>query len=258
MNQAPFTVTVLGSGTSSGVPMVACDCEVCVSINPKDKRLRSSIMVETATTRIIIDTTPDFRYQMLREQVKSIDAIVFTHSHKDHVAGLDDVRAFNYFQQQPIDVYATLVTQAALKNEFAYVFAEQKYPGIPDVNLIPISEETFTIGDIRVQPISVLHLHMQVLGFRIGDFVYITDANYISPSEKEKIIGSKTILLNALRREKHISHFTLSEACAIADECNVAQAYFTHISHQLGLHDEVNADLPATRQLGFDGLRILG
>ena len=256
MTQAPFKVTILGSGTSSGVPMIACDCEVCLSSNPKDKRLRSSIMVETDNTRIVIDTTPDFRYQMLRANVKSLDAVVYTHSHKDHVAGLDDIRAFNYFQQVPIDVFANDATQAALRKEFSYVFAEEKYPGVPDIILHSIATEPFTIGDITLTPIAVLHLRMPVLGFRIGDFVYITDANYISPSEKEKIAGAKTIILNALRREKHISHFTLEEACALADECNISQAYFTHISHQLGLHDAVNAELPVNRQLGFDGLEI--
>lgn len=256
MTQTSFSITVLGSGTSSGVPMIACSCEVCVSENSKDKRLRSSMMVETKSTRIIIDTTPDFRYQMLRENVKEIDAVVFTHSHKDHVAGLDDIRAFNYFQQKPIDIFASDATQAALKKEFSYVFADKKYPGIPDILLHTVQEDPFTIGDIILTPISVLHLNMPVLGFRIGDFVYITDANYISPQEKEKLAGAKTILLNALRKEKHISHFTLEEACALADELKIDQAYFTHISHQLGLHDEVNNDLPENRQLAFDGMKI--
>lgn len=256
MTQAPFKVTILGSGTSSGVPMIACDCEVCLSSNPKDKRLRSSILVETNSTRIVIDTTPDFRYQMLRAKVKTLNAVVYTHSHKDHVAGLDDIRAFNYFQRQPIDVYATDATQSALRKEFSYVFAEEKYPGIPDIVMYTIATEPFTIGDITLTPISLLHLRMPVLGFRIGDFVYITDANYIAPFEKEKIFGAKAIVLNALRREKHISHFTLEEACALADECHIEQAYFTHISHQLGLQDVVNAELPANRQLAFDGLEI--
>jgi phosphoribosyl 1,2-cyclic phosphate phosphodiesterase len=256
MAHPPITVTILGSGTSSGIPMIACDCKVCRSTNSKDKRLRSSIMVETSTTRIVIDTTPDFRTQMLNEKVKTLDAAVFTHSHKDHVAGLDDIRAFNYFQKKPIDIFATEATQAALKKEFSYVFADYKYPGIPDLILHTIQEDEFTIGDISITPISVLHLNMPVLGFRIADFVYITDANYISPAEKEKLIGAKVILLNALRREKHISHFTLEEACALADECNIEQAYFTHISHQLGLHDAVNASLPPNKQLGFDGMTI--
>ena len=256
MAHPSITVTILGSGTSSGVPMIACNCEVCISSNSKDKRLRSSIMVETASTRIIIDTTPDFRTQMLREDVKKIDAVLFTHSHKDHVAGLDDIRAFNYFQKKPIDIFATVATQAALKKEFSYVFEEHKYPGIPDVVLHDIQEDDFKIGDISITPISVLHMRMPVLGFRIGDFVYITDANYISAFEKEKITGAKVILLNALRKEMHVSHFSLEEACALADECHIDQAYFTHISHQLGKHTVVNNSLPANRQLGFDGMRI--
>jgi phosphoribosyl 1,2-cyclic phosphate phosphodiesterase len=249
-------ITFLGTGTSSGVPMIACDCEVCTSTNKKDNRLRSSIMVQSKTTTIVVDTTPDFRFQMLRQKIQHIDAIIFTHPHKDHIAGMDDVRAFNYFNEMPIEVYANELTQTALKREFYYVFAEHKYPGIPDINLHDINEEPFLIGDIVVTPIKVWHLHMHVLGFRFGNFTYITDANRIEEAEKEKIKGSEVLVLNALRHKKHLSHFTLQEAIDLAHELNIPQAYFTHISHQLGLHDVVSETLPEDCALGFDGLEI--
>jgi phosphoribosyl 1,2-cyclic phosphate phosphodiesterase len=252
----PLKISFLGTGTSSGVPMIACDCEVCRSNNPKDNRLRSSIMVQSQTTTIVVDTTPDFRYQMLREKVQHIDAIIFTHSHKDHIAGLDDVRAFNYFNEMPIEVYANELTQVALKREFYYVFAEHKYPGIPDINLHDIDEEPFLIGDIMVMPIKVWHMNMPVLGFRFGNFTYITDANRIEEQEKEKIMGSEVLVLNALRHKKHLSHFTLQEAIDLAQELNIPKTYFTHISHQLGLHDEVSENLPNICALSFDRLQI--
>ncbi|HRG57757.1 MAG TPA: MBL fold metallo-hydrolase [Bacteroidia bacterium] len=249
-------ITFLGTGTSQGVPLIACKCEVCVSANEKDKRLRSSILVETETTTIVIDTGPDFRQQMLREQVQKLDAVVFTHEHKDHIAGLDDVRAFNFIQQKHMDVYATSRVQAAIKREFAYIFAEEKYPGIPLVNLHQIDLKPFKINDVELVPIEVLHYKMPVLGFRLADFTYITDAKSISNIEKEKIRGSKVLVLNALRREEHISHFTFEEAIALAQELKVERAYFTHISHQLGLHDEVSAELPSNIFLAYDGYKI--
>ncbi len=254
MSFPPLKITFLGTGTSSGVPMIACECAVCTSTNPKDNRLRSSIMVQSETTNIIVDTTPDFRYQMLRQKVKSIDAIIFTHSHKDHVAGLDDIKAFNYFSKKPINVYANEFTQVALKREFYYVFAEEKYPGIPDIHLHTIEEDSFLIGDIIVTPIKVWHLRMPVLGFRFGNFTYITDANRIEESEQEKIKGSEVLVLNALRHEKHISHFTLQEAIDLSQALKIPQTYFTHISHQLGLHDVVSENLPNACKLGYDGL----
>jgi phosphoribosyl 1,2-cyclic phosphate phosphodiesterase len=256
MSFPPLKITFLGTGTSSGVPMIACGCEVCTSTNPKDKRLRTSIMVQSQTTTIVVDTTPDFRYQMLREKVKNIDAIIFTHSHKDHVAGLDDVKAFNYFSKKPINVYANDFTQAALKNEFYYIFAEEKYPGIPDINLHTIEEDSFLIGDIVVTPIKVWHLRMPVLGFRFGNFTYITDANRIEETELEKIKGSEVLVLNALRHEKHISHFTLQEAIDLSQALQIPQTYFTHISHQLGLHDVVSEILPKQCALGYDGFIV--
>lgn len=232
--------------------MIACSCAVCTSVNNKDKRLRSSILVESETTSIVVDTTPDFRYQMLRADVKKLDAVLFTHPHKDHIAGLDDVRAFNYFQQTAMEIYANSLTEEALKREFAYAFSDKKFPGLPNLNLNTIDETPFQIGDIPVTPVLVWHLKMPVLGFRFGSFTYITDANKIDDDEKEKIKGSKAIVLNALRKEKHLSHFTLDEAVALVQELGVPNGYFTHISHQLGKHDEINKILPPGIELAFD------
>lgn len=236
--------------------MIACDCEVCTSTDKKDNRLRSSIMVKSETTTLVVDTTPDFRYQMLRAKVKELDAVIYTHPHKDHIAGLDDIRAFNFFNHKAIDVYANEMTQKALKNEFYYVFAEHKYPGIPDINLHNIPAALFYIGDIPIQPVKVWHLHMPVLGFRFGKFTYITDANRIEEEEKEKIKGSEVLVLNALRHKKHISHFTLPEAIELSDELQIPQTYFTHISHQLGKHADVSATLPPGKAIAYDGLEL--
>jgi phosphoribosyl 1,2-cyclic phosphate phosphodiesterase len=249
-------VTFLGTGTSTGIPMIGCTCAVCTSTNKKDKRLRTSILVESATTAIVVDTTPDFRYQMLRINNTKLDAVLFTHPHKDHIAGLDDIRAYNFFQQKPMDVYANTLTAEALKREFAYVFADKKYPGIPQINLHTIDETTFDIGDINVQPFTVWHHKMPVFGFRFGNFTYITDANKIEEQVKEKIKGSDVIVLNALRNEHHISHFNLKEAIALVQEMKIPNAYFTHISHQLGKYDDVEKNLPQGIHLGYDGLTL--
>ena len=256
MSFTPLKITFLGTGTSSGVPMIACGCEVCQSNDPKDNRLRSSILVESPTTTIVIDTTPDFRYQMLRINSKKLDAVLFTHPHKDHTAGLDDIRAYNYFQHQPMEVYANNSTAISLRREFDYVFADKKYPGIPKIDLNIIDETPFSIGDIEVMPILVWHLNMPVFGYRMGDFTYITDANRIDEIEKEKIRGSKVLVLNALRKEKHISHFSLPEAINLALELKIPEVYFTHISHQLGKHQDVNPTLPKNMHLAYDGLSV--
>lgn len=250
----PIKITFLGTGTSSGVPMIGCDCEVCTSSNEKDVRLRSSILIQSSTTTIVVDTTPDFRYQMLRTKTKHLDAVVFTHPHKDHIGGLDDVKAFNFFSQQPIPLYLNELTLLGVKTEMHYAFAEHKYPGVPSFNIHLIDEEKFTIGDIEIEPIKVWHLKMPVLGFRIGNFTYITDANKIEEQELQKIIGSKILVLNALRKKAHISHFTLQEAVDLSNQLLVPQVYLTHISHQMGLHDEINKELPSHIQLAFDGL----
>jgi phosphoribosyl 1,2-cyclic phosphate phosphodiesterase len=254
VSHPPIKITFLGTGTSTGVPMVACPCEVCASTDPKDKRLRSSILVQSASTTVVIDTTPDFRYQMLRAGIRRLDAVVYTHPHKDHLAGLDDVRAYNFFQHRAMPLYANAMTQESIVREFPYAFADVRYPGIPELELHNIDREPFTIGDITFTPIRVWHMKMPVLGFRIGDFTYITDANRIDDGEKEKIRGSRQIVLNALRHEKHLSHFSLREAIAEVEELAVPEAWFTHISHQLGKHSVVEASLPANRHLAFDGL----
>jgi phosphoribosyl 1,2-cyclic phosphate phosphodiesterase len=254
VSHPPIKITFLGTGTSTGVPMVACPCEVCASTDPKDKRLRSSILVQSASTTVVIDTTPDFRYQMLRAGIRHLDAVVYTHPHKDHLAGLDDVRAYNFFQRRAMPLYANAMTQEAIVREFPYAFADVRYPGIPELELHNIDKEPFTIGDIKLTPIHVWHMKMPVLGFRIGDFTYITDANRIDEGEKEKIRGSRQIVLNALRHEKHLSHFSLREAIAEVEELGVPEAWFTHISHQLGKHSAVEPTLPANRHLAYDGL----
>ena len=251
-----LTVTFLGTGTSQGVPFIGCDCAVCISPDPHDKRLRCAVWIQTPDASIVIDAGPDFRYQMLRANVRRLDAIVFTHSHKDHIAGLDDVRAYNYFQERPMDVWATADTQAALRREFAYVFDNATYPGVPQIQLHEITDEPFSINGLVLQPIRVMHYRMEVLGFRIGPFTYITDANYIVPEELDKARDSEVLVLNALRHEHHISHFTLAEAMGVARDVNARDTYFTHISHQLGLHLELDTHLPAGMHLAYDGLTL--
>lgn len=251
-----MTITFLGTGTSQGVPFIGCDCPVCTSENPCDKRLRCSVWIDTPEASIVIDAGPDFRYQMLRANVRRLDAILLTHSHKDHIAGLDDVRAYNYHQHKPMEVFATEETQQALRREFAYVFDNKTYPGVPQINLHTIHNHPFSVSGITVVPIFMRHYKMEVLGFRIGPFTYITDANYIAPEELEKCKGSSVLVLNALRLEKHISHFSLEEAREIARQVGAPQTYFTHMSHQIGLHDEVEAQLPDNMHLAYDGLRL--
>lgn len=236
--------------------MIACGCEVCMSTDPKDKRLRCSILVQSATTTLVVDTGPDFRYQMLRAGVKHLDGILFTHPHKDHVAGLDDVRAFNFFQQKPMNVYANEMTQEVIIREFPYAFADTRYPGVPEITLNTIDMEPFMVGDIPVTPIQVWHMKMPVLGFRFGNFTYITDANRIEATEKEKIKGSEVLVLNTLRMEKHISHYSLPEAMEVARELQVPKTYFVHMSHQMGKYADVSKTLPPGMELAYDGLQV--
>lgn len=249
-------ITFLGTGTSQGIPLIGCDCRVCTSEDSKDKRLRTSVFIEYNNTNIVIDTGPDFRQQMLREKIRKVDAVLFTHEHKDHIAGLDDVRAFNFIHQMVMPVYATERVQSAIKREFAYIFADEKYPGIPQIELKTIANQTFDVNGIKVIPIEVMHHKMSVKAFRIGNFTYITDANYISAEEKEKIKGSEVIVVNALRKNHHISHFTFEEAIELMEELKPKKAFFTHISHQLGTHEEVSLELPDFIQLAYDGLKI--
>ncbi|WP_181308471.1 MBL fold metallo-hydrolase [Rufibacter sp. XAAS-G3-1] len=247
-------ITFLGSGTSQGVPVIGCECEVCRSLDYRDKRLRVSILVEVEGKSLIVDAGPDFRQQMLRERVKRVDAVLFTHEHKDHTAGLDDIRAYNFMQHLDMPLYADQRVLHQLQQEFSYIFTNHTYPGVPRVELNPIQNEPFEVQGIPITPIHVLHHRLPVFGFRIGDFTYITDANFISDAEKEKIKGSKIVVLNALRKEPHISHFSLSEALAVLKEVAPEQAYLTHISHLLGLHRVVEKELPSHVKLAYDGL----
>jgi phosphoribosyl 1,2-cyclic phosphate phosphodiesterase len=250
-------ITLLGTGTSTGVPMIGCDCAVCRSVDFRDKRLRTALHIEVGGLSLVIDTGPDFRQQMLRLAPPRLDAVLFTHEHKDHTAGLDDIRAFNYRQQGDIPVYARASVLEQLRREFAYVFAEKKYPGIPQVQVHEITNAPFQIGGVTVLPIDVLHHRLPVFGFRIGDFTYLTDLNYISEAELDKVRGTKILVLDALQRTEHTAHYTLAQAIAVAEQIQPERTYFTHISHRMGLHHEVERELPAHIRLGFDGLTIL-
>lgn len=249
-------ITFLGTGTSQGIPVIGCDCPVCTSGDPCDDRLRSSVMVEAEGKVIVIDTGPDFRQQMLRLHVKRLDAVVFTHPHKDHIAGLDDIRAFNFRQQQDIDVFTNALTLKGLQREFHYVFEEVKYPGVPSIKVHMIEDGPFKVHGVKFIPIPVMHHKMPVLGFRIGDFAYITDANYISSESKAKLQGLKVLVLNALRKSQHLSHFTLDEAVALGQELGAERVYFTHISHLMGRHADVQMELPDGMAIAHDGLSI--
>lgn len=249
-------VTFLGTGTSQGVPVIGCLCEVCRSLDFRDKRLRTSVWVEVGDTHIVIDTGPDFRQQMLRSGASSLDAVLFTHSHKDHIAGLDDVRAFNFLQKRDMPVYGSEATLNRISEEFYYSFSPNPYPGVPRLTKVPIGSDPFEISGVKIVPILVMHHKMPVLGFRIGDFTYITDANFIADQEREKIYGSKVLIINALQRESHLSHFTLPQALQVIQELGVPEAYLTHISHKLGRHAEVEKELPPGVHLGYDGMEI--
>ena len=249
-------ITFLGTGTSQGIPVIACSCNTCQSKDPKDKRLRTSLMIETQGKTFVIDSGPDFRQQMLRENVRNLDAILFTHEHKDHIAGMDDVRAFNYINKKPIDIYAEKRVQEAIKREYSYVFAEQKYPGIPQINLYLIKNYEFEIDGVKFLPIRARHLRLPIFGFRIGDFTYFTDVNYIPQKEKEKIKGTKHFVINALRKKKHISHYNIEEALKIIDEISPEKAYLIHISHLMGLYNEIQKVLPENVMLAYDGLTL--
>ncbi len=247
-------VTFLGTGTSQGIPVIACDCAVCTSFDYRDKRLRTSIYIETDKVKLVIDTGPDFRQQILRARIKQLDAILFTHEHKDHVAGLDDVRGFNFVQKRDMPVYARNNVIDALKREFAYIFAEYQYPGIPRLDIHELKNEAFEIQGEKIIPIEVMHYKLPVFGFRIQDFTYITDANAISDSEIEKIKGSKVVVLNALQKEPHVSHFTVEQAVEMIQKINPEKAYFVHMGHRLGKHADAEKELPANIHFAYDGL----
>jgi len=256
-------LTFLGTGTSQGVPVIACDCEVCSSADPRDTRLRSSVLFEVdgedaphGPRRFVVDTGPDFRQQMLANRVTGLDAVLFTHEHKDHVAGLDDIRAFNFRQKRDMDVYATARVQEALKREFKYVFEPHPYPGIPRVRLHEIDDRPFEVGGVHIVPLPVVHYRLPVLGFRIGKVAYITDAKAFAPETWGRLEGVEVLVINALRKESHLSHFTLDEALEVIERVGPKSAYLTHISHLLGKHRDVAIDLPRGVELGVDGLKI--
>lgn len=247
----------LGTGTSQGVPVIACSCAVCRSEDNKDKRLRSSLLLKINGQNLVIDAGPDFRQQMLREEVNSLRAILLTHEHVDHVFGLDDIRSFNWMQKHPTDIYAETRVQSAIQRVFDYVFADFKYPGIPKMKLHKIENKPFKIDEIEVVPIRCYHHKLPVYGFRVGDFTYITDTNYIPLEELEKIKGTRILIINALRKEKHISHFNLKEALEIIQEIQPERAYLTHLSHDFGKHADIQKDLPDNVFVGYDGLKIM-
>ena len=256
MNQerTKYKITFLGTGTSLGVPMIGCDCEVCTSNNSKDKRLRSSVLIEVNGKTILIDAGPDFRQQMLAQNIKDLDAILLTHEHSDHVLGLDDVRSLNWIHKKAMPVYAEKRVNDEIQERFFYAFSEKKYPGVPEYDLVNISVEPFQLFDIKIEPIRVYHHKLPVLGFRINDFVYITDASYIEDVEMDKLKNTRHLVINGLRYEEHISHYTITEAIEVIKRVKPETAWITHISHQLGLHDVVQNNLPESINLAYDGL----
>lgn len=250
-------ITILGSGTSQGVPVITCECKVCTSQDPKDKRLRSSILVTVGDKNIVIDTGPDFRQQMLNAQVKTLEAVVYTHEHTDHVIGMDDIRSFNFKQRKDMQLYCSVDVEEAIKRVFSYVFRTNPYPGIPKVNINSIENKPFDVAGLTFEPIEVMHFKMPVFGYRIGDFAYITDAKTVAPEEKAKLKGVKVLIVNALHKREHISHFNLEEALAFIEEIRPEKAYLTHISHYMGKHEEVERTLPANVRIAHDGMEIL-
>lgn len=250
-------LTFLGTGTSQGVPVISCRCRICLSPDEKDKRLRTSALVETSDTTILIDAGPDFRQQLLRADVRKIDGILLTHEHKDHISGLDDVRAFNYTTGRPVDLYAEPRVQQRVRQDFDYAFAEHPYPGVPEIELHTVSPDTpFRVGGVVIEPIRGLHYKLPVFGFRIGPLAYLTDMNRIEEKELDKIAGVDTLVINALRKEPHLSHFTLDEALQIIRRVSPRMAYLTHISHQMGRHAEEETALPPNIRFAYDGLSI--
>lgn len=247
-------VTILGSGTSQGVPVIACDCEVCRSTDEHDKRLRCSAMIDIGEKKLIIDAGPDFRTQMLRAGVKDVTALLLTHEHKDHIGGLDDIRAFNWVKNREVDIYCNQRTKDVIYKDYDYAFAEFRYPGVPEMNIHVIDEAPFHIDDIEVIPVTVMHYRLPVSAFRIGNFAYVTDANFISEESMKKLEGVEYMVINALRKEIHLSHFTLNQAIQVVQRLNVKQAYITHIGHQMGLHEQVSLELPENVKLAYDML----
>lgn len=250
-------VTFLGTGTSQGVPVVACNCEVCCSLDPLDNRLRSSVLIEAGNTVVLIDAGPDFRQQMLRAKVANLDGILITHEHYDHIAGLDDIRAFNWVQKRPTDIYAEHRVHKSIKQIFSYVFAGKKYPGIPQMNLFEIDQTPFQINDLEIIPLRGMHYKLPVLGYRMGKFAYLTDIKTIEQSELDKIMGVEVFVVGALRKEEHISHLNLNQALDLIQKVKPKQAYLTHISHLMGLQGIVSNELPTNVSFAYDGLSFV-
>ena len=246
--------TFLGTGTSQGTPVIACQCPVCKSSDQRDRRLRTAALVECDGITIAIDSGPDFRQQMLNANVRLLNGIIVTHEHRDHIAGLDEVRAYNWVNKKPMDIWAEQRVQESIKMEFHYIFEENKYPGAPEINLNNIDGYPFEICGIKIIPIRVYHHKIPIYGFRIGDITYITDASFIPEEEKEKIVGTKYLIVNALRRQKHMSHFCLAEAIKLISEISPRRGYITHVSHQMGLYADVLKELPDNICLAYDGL----
>ncbi len=249
-------LTFLGTGTSQGVPVIACRCHVCRSVDERDRRLRTSALLTTNDGKhILFDIGPDFRQQMLRQKVESLDAIMVTHAHRDHVAGLDDVRSFNYVQHKNMDVYLNAIAKHALMRDYGYIFEHHEYPGLPEADLHEV-DAPFVAAGVTVVPVKAMHKDLPILAFRVGEMAYITDANYIAPEELEKLKGVKVMVINALRRQKHFSHFSLPEALEVIDKVQPERAYLTHISHEMGLHSEVEKTLPEGVFLAYDNLEV--
>lgn len=249
-------LTFLGTGTSQGVPVIACRCHVCRSVDERDRRLRTSALLTTDEGKhILFDIGPDFRQQMLRQKVESLDAIMVTHAHRDHVAGLDDVRSFNYVQHKNMDVYLNAIAKHALMRDYGYIFEHHEYPGLPEADLHEV-DAPFVAAGVTVVPVKAMHKDLPILAFRVGEMAYITDANHIAPEELEKLKGVKVMVINALRREKHFSHFSLPEALEVIDKVQPERAYLTHISHEMGLHAEVEKTLPQGVFLAYDNLEV--
>ena len=249
-------ITFLGTGISLGVPIIGCNCKVCRSTDKKDKRFRSSVFIETGGRSFIIDTGPDFRIQCLNNGVERVDAVFITHIHRDHLSGLDDIRPFCYQQKAFIPVYGTKTTCERILKDFAYCFGENRYPGVPDITLKEISAEPFEVQGVKVIPIPVMHGKMEVTAYRIDNFTYITDASFIPEESIKKIAGTEYLVVNALRKEPHPSHFTLSQALDLIEKIRPKHAYITHVGHGFGFYDEMQKTLPENVTLGYDGLKI--